>query len=251
MQVVESEAVVLQVRDHGESDRLVSFYTASGGKRQGIAKGARNSRKRFVHAFEPCSLVALVYHERKSFLWIESCRLLEPHLNLRAELNRWCFAALVSEIILEMAPDGESQPDLFLLFKETLERLTHGRDPLNVLLLFMLRFLHLMGYLPALEKCGVCQRTVGSGRYWGWGMREGLLTCPKHLSANPDGLELDMGTLVLIKQSRRLPLSSLWRLHFLQHQKSPLLHGLLDWVRSQIRKDLKSLRLFEQLSLAQ
>jgi DNA repair protein RecO (recombination protein O) len=251
MQVVESEAVVLQVRDYGESDRLVSFYTASGGKQRGIARGARNSRKRFVHAFEPCSVVALVYRERKSLLWIESCQLLEPHLSLRAELNRWGYAALVSEIILEMAPDGESQPDLFLLFKETLERLTYGKDPLNVLLLFVLRFLHVMGYLPAMEQCCVCQRTVGSGRYWWWGMREGLLTCPKHLPANPDGLKLDLGMLVLIQQSRRLPLAGLWRLHFLQHQKSPLLHGLLDWVRSQIRKDLKSLRLLEQLSLAQ
>jgi len=104
-----TEAMILQTRDYGESDRLVSFLARTGGRLQGIAKGARRSQKRFVHAFEPGSLVEVTYRTRKSLAWIEGCKLIEPHLGLRTDVERWGYAALVSEILLEMVPEAEPQ----------------------------------------------------------------------------------------------------------------------------------------------
>lgn len=48
-----TEAIVLRLLDYGESDRIVTFYTAGFGKLRGIARGARRSRKRFANALEP------------------------------------------------------------------------------------------------------------------------------------------------------------------------------------------------------
>jgi DNA repair protein RecO (recombination protein O) len=94
MEVSQTEAVVLSCRDYGESDRLIAFYSETGGNLRGIAKGARRSKKRFVHTFEPCSLVRLTYRVRKGLVWIEAGSLLEPHLSLRTDLMRGgCGAA--------------------------------------------------------------------------------------------------------------------------------------------------------------
>ena len=38
---------------------------------------------------------------------------------MRADIEKWAYAALFSEIILEMVPEGESHLDPFLLHKET------------------------------------------------------------------------------------------------------------------------------------
>jgi DNA repair protein RecO (recombination protein O) len=247
MDVSETEAIVLSCRDYGESDRLIAFYSESAGNLRGIAKGARRSRKRFVHTFEPCSLVRLTYRVRKGLVWIEAGSLMEPHLSLRTDLVRWGYAGLVSEIILEMAPEGEAQGELFVLLRLTLEQLVTSRDPVNVVLLFLLRFLHIMGYLPSLEACGACRRPLSSATQWWWRMDRGVLACPDHCLRDEDGLQLDLGTLALIHQSRRFAVTKIWRLHFLQHRKGPLLRALLGWVRDHLRKDLKSLRLLEQL----
>jgi DNA repair protein RecO (recombination protein O) len=250
MNIFETEAIVLRTQDYGESDRVVTFYTRAGGRIRGIAKGARRSKKRFANVFELCSLVELKYRTRKTSVWIEECKLLEPHLELRTGVERWGYAALVSEITLEMVPEAEAQEELFLLLKETFGRLAGGKDPLNVVLLFIFRFLDLMGYLPALERCSVCKRPVTSATHWWWQMSQGELTCSEHRSVRQDHVLLDLGTLVLIAQSRRLPLDRIWRLHLSRQRKIPLLHGFVGWIREQIRKDLKSLKLLEQVQPA-
>jgi DNA repair protein RecO (recombination protein O) len=247
MDVSETEAVVLSCRDFGESDRLIAFYSETGGNLRGIAKGARRSKKRFVHTFEPCSLVRLTYRVRKGLVWIEAGSLLEPHLSLRTDLMRWGYAALLSEIVLEMAPEGEPQPELFALLRLTLDHLVTSRDPVNVVLLFLLRFLHIMGYLPSLEECGVCHRPLSSATQWWWRLNQGVLACSDHRRGDEDGIPLDLGTLALVHQSRRFSVTNIWRLRFMQHRKAPLLQALLGWVRDHLRKDLKSLRLLEQL----
>jgi DNA repair protein RecO (recombination protein O) len=250
MDVSETEAIILNGRDYGESDRLIAFYGETAGLLKGIAKGARRSKKRFVHTFEPCSVVRLTYRARKGLVWIDACSLLEPNLSLRSDLKRWGQAALISEIVLEMVPEGEPQPELFPLLQQTLDHLVKTRDPVNVVLLFLLRFLHVMGYLPSLERCAVCHRPLKMANYWWWQVSQGSLVCAEHRRAESDPLPLDLGTLVLIHQSRRFSLATMWRLHFSQHRKVPLSNALLGWVREHIKKDLKSLRLLEQLESA-
>ncbi|MGV8073302.1 MAG: DNA repair protein RecO [Syntrophobacteraceae bacterium] len=247
MNIRQTEAMILQTRDYGESDRLITFYTRTAGKLKGIAKGARRSRKRFIHAFEPCSLVELTYKERKSLIWIEACKLTEPHLALRAELERWVYSALICEIILEMVPEAEREEDLFDLFKGALDRLAVDRDPLNIVLLFMLRFLDITGYLPSLDCCSVCRTPVNSSTHWWWRVGHGTLACAEHRSVQTDQFMVDLGTLALIRKSRQLPLNRIWRLHVLQERKPPLLHALAGFIRDHIRQDLKSLRLLEQV----
>lgn len=247
MNIFETEAIVLTTRDYGESDRLIDFYTHSNGRLKGLAKGAKKSRKRFAHTFESSSLVQLTYKENKSLVWIEACKLLEPHLALRADMERWAYSALVCELLLEMVPEGESQAELFVLVKYALARLSKEKDPLNTLLVFMIRFMDMAGYLPAFEGCRVCGRPLNTETSWYWRTREGVLTCPRHTPGKDKRLGLDLGTLMLIRQCRSIEVDKIWRLHVRQDKKDSLLNVLLDWVRYQIRKELKSFKLLQQM----
>lgn len=249
MQILQTEAIILHTRDYGESDRLIVFYSKTRGKLRGIAKGARRSRKRFVHTFELGSLVDLSYRERKGLIWIEACKLLEPYLTLRTEVERWGYAALLEEIVLEMVPEADPQVELFELVEQSLGRLAEDKDPLNILVLSLLRFLDIAGYLPALDRCGVCQRPYASATGWWWRLQEGTLVCSEHRDGS-EQLELDLGTLMVIQQARKAPLPKMWRLHLLPAKKRVLLQALLEWIQSQIRKQLKSFRLLAQLKTA-
>ena len=117
MDVSETDAIVLNCQRLWGVGPTHCLLQRNRGKLKGIAKGARRSKKRFVHTFEPCSLVRLTYRARKGLVWIEACSLVEPHLGLRTDLKRWGYAALISEIMLEMVPEGEPQPELFSLLQ--------------------------------------------------------------------------------------------------------------------------------------
>ncbi len=247
MRRFETDAIVLSTCDHGESDRLVTFHSAEFGRLRGIAKGARRSKKRFANVFEPCSLVRLECREKNSYLWIEACRLVEPYLPMRTDLEKWAYAALFSEIVLEMVPEGEPHPAPFFLHKETLDRLERDNDPQHVLLLALLRFQLLMGYMPALEECQVCGRALKTARKWFWQPAQGKLVCADHFYPNDGYIALDSGTLSLIQYMRKLPIEKTWRLRMRQEMKAPLLKGLLDWFRYHTRKEIQSIKVLEQI----
>jgi len=57
-------ALVLRTRPFGESDRIVTLLTEQHGKVAGIAKGAKNSRRRFAGTLEPFVLIRAVFRQR-------------------------------------------------------------------------------------------------------------------------------------------------------------------------------------------
>jgi len=250
MNIHESEAIILSTTDHGESDRVITFFTKASGKVKGIAKGARRSQKRFVHAFEPFSLVTVQYHASRtaSLLWVDACKLLNPHLELREDLQRWGYAALVCEIVKEMAPEKAQQENLFVLLTETLVRLGEDKDPVNVVVLTLFRLLSDLGYVLDLQACAKCRQPLASARDWRLDMVRGELLCSGHAPLMKGFLSTDLGTLMLLAQARLAPHEQLWRLRLRQEMKLPLLQALIALARHQLGKDLKSLKMLQQVA---
>src|SRR5574341_912742 len=60
-----SDALILRTYPLGESDRIVVFLTRDRGKKRGVAKNARQSRRRFGGALEPLTYGRVGYMERE------------------------------------------------------------------------------------------------------------------------------------------------------------------------------------------
>src|SRR5690349_1849392 len=65
MPLYTADALILRTYAFGESDRLVVFLTRDRGKKRGVAKNARQSRRRFGGALEPMTCGRVTYHERE------------------------------------------------------------------------------------------------------------------------------------------------------------------------------------------
>ncbi len=251
MRSQQTDAIVLRTLDYSEADIIVSFLGRDSGRIDGIAKHGKKSRKRFAHAFEPGSLVFLAYRQKKDLAWLESCRLIDAHLQLRSDMVRWSLAAVVLEIVADMTPPGEGKEALFDLLRSTLARFTVDNDPYNVSILFMARFMALMGYLPDLDRCQACGAELMSGRHWWWVLAEGRVLCSKHPQPGQRCLQLDLGTLVLLNQARGLPLEKVWRLRITRRYRKGLHEVFMAWVMATTRKELKTLRVLRQFENAQ
>src|SRR5215467_9486856 len=68
-----TDALILRTYKLGESDRIVVFLTRDRGKKRGVAKNARQSRRRFGGALEPLTYgrVAYVERERRELVRLE------------------------------------------------------------------------------------------------------------------------------------------------------------------------------------
>ena len=106
MAVRRDEAIILRTRDYSESDRLITFFTRKQGQLTGIAKGARRSKKRFVHTLEPCSHVDVTYVDRPTsgLVRLDASELKNAFIALRSDIARLGYASLSCEIVLQMSP---------------------------------------------------------------------------------------------------------------------------------------------------
>ncbi len=189
----------MRVKEFGETDLLVTFFTPTHGQLKGVAKAARKSRKRFVNCLDRFSLVSLEYAFKKegSPSFLHCGKLLDGHEELRCDFGLLSAASYMIELTETLFPSGVSEPRVFDLLKDSLASLTSAKTADAVLIAFEARAMTFGGYRVNLEKCSKCRRP-----YKGEGMavfkpERGGIAClrcgqPSHLhpSMTPEAVEV-------------------------------------------------------------
>ena len=127
MPLYTTDALILRTYALGESDRLVVFLTCDRGKKRGVAKNARQSRRRFGGALEPLTCGRVGYFEREQrelvrVHYVEPTRSPLSALDADAIGYAGYFAALIDE----WAQEADPSETLFRLGASTVEAMAHG-----------------------------------------------------------------------------------------------------------------------------
>jgi DNA repair protein RecO (recombination protein O) len=156
-----SPAIIMRVREIGESDLLVTFFTPEKGQVRGIAKGARKSRKRFANCLVTFSLVNLEYSPRREggLSLLQSGKLLDAYPALRADFGTLSRASYMIELTDALFPPDVAEPDMFELLRASLESLARGTAEELSVILFETRALALGGYAIRTGRCCCCGRS--------------------------------------------------------------------------------------------
>jgi DNA repair protein RecO (recombination protein O) len=155
-----SPSIIMRVREFGESDLLVYFFTQDRGRLKGIAKGARKSRKRFVNCLDIFSLVNLEYSiKRKSDLYfIQSGKLIDAYPGLRTDFAVLSKASYMIELTEVLFPWELPDQGIFEILKRSFELLAKGRGGDIIPIVFELMAMSMGGYGINLAKCCICGR---------------------------------------------------------------------------------------------
>ena len=166
MQETTTSAIIMRIREIGESDLLVTFFTPDKGQVKGVAKGARKSRKRFANCLETFSLVSLEYGWKKEggLCLLHSGKLLDAYAALRSDFSTLSRASYLIELTEVLFPTGVAEREMFELLRGSLESLARGTAPELSMILFEARALALGGYAIRTGRCCCCGRSyTGSG----------------------------------------------------------------------------------------
>ena len=128
-----AEALILRTYPLGESDRIVVFLTRDRGKKRGVAKNARQSRRRFGGALEPMThgRVGYVERERRELVFLSYVEPLRSPL-AALEADALSYVGYFAELIDEWAPEADPNETLFRLGASIVDALAAGVpiDPL-------------------------------------------------------------------------------------------------------------------------
>src|SRR5436189_965552 len=127
MPLYTADALILRTYKLGEADRIVVFLTRDRGKKRGVAKNARQSRRRFGGALEPLTYGRVGYLERERRDLVQ-VHYVEPIRSPLAAVERDAlgYVEYFAELIDEWAPEADPNETLFRLGASMVDAMAEG-----------------------------------------------------------------------------------------------------------------------------
>jgi recombinational DNA repair protein (RecF pathway) len=127
MPLYTTDALILRTYKLGESDRIVVFLTRDRGKKRGVAKNARQSRRRFGGALEPltCGRVGYFERERRDLVSLDYVEQVRSPLSA-LDGDALGYVEYFAELIDEWAQEGDPNETLFRLGVSMVEAMAVG-----------------------------------------------------------------------------------------------------------------------------
>ncbi|HEY0513057.1 MAG TPA: DNA repair protein RecO [Thermoanaerobaculia bacterium] len=158
MSLETAEALILDVTDLHDRDRIVTFLTREHGKKKGVAKGARVKHSRFGGQLQPLAKAAVTWFQKEGsdLVRISTVELIRTAHPLQVDLEGLLLGSYLADHILEFAQEEEASDHLFRLLDSTLEALLAGVDRDLAARYFEAWVLRLAGVFPAPWDCPGC-----------------------------------------------------------------------------------------------
>jgi recombinational DNA repair protein (RecF pathway) len=128
-----TDALILRTYKLGESDRIVVFLTRDRGKKRGVARNARQSRRRFGGGLEPLTYgrVGYVERERRDLVHLQYVEPIRSPL-AAPDGEALGYVGYFAELIDEWAQEGDPSETVFRLGASVVDAIARGVpvDPL-------------------------------------------------------------------------------------------------------------------------
>ena len=127
MPLYTADALILRTYKLGEADRIVVFLTRDRGKKRGVAKNARQSRRRFGGALEPLTYGRVGYLERERHELVQ-VHYMEPARSplTATETDALGYVEYFAELIDEWAQEADPNEMLFRLGTSMVDAMAAG-----------------------------------------------------------------------------------------------------------------------------
>lgn len=164
MRSIAAPAILLDVFDLQERDRIVAFLTAEHGKKRGVARGARRKYSRFSGRLQPLSKVRIAWFEKdgRDLVRIEDADLLRPATRLQSTLEGLLLSATMADHMLEFAQENEASGPFFRLLDSSLAALEEGAGLALAARYYETWVLRLAGVFPPPRECPHCGRELSA-----------------------------------------------------------------------------------------
>ena len=247
----ELPAVVLDSRDHGESDKIVTLFCQDIGKLTAIAKGAHRSKKRFVNKLELFSFIQVTCSQStaSSLAVINEAELVNSFISIRSDLSAYQAASVIREFVLLATSERLSDDDLLKLILWSLNNLDGQGNPENTVALFLVKLFDAIGYRPhfsGCQNCGVVYKNSGPATF---SIQAGGLLCSRCLSAGEfSGRQLSSGTIRTCSTIQKQTIEKLARVRLSGSVLREVLDLMYRYGRYLFQRDINSWKGFIQLT---
>ncbi|MEX0621752.1 MAG: DNA repair protein RecO [Candidatus Woykebacteria bacterium] len=244
-----AEAIILNKRNFGEADRLITFLSKYKGKFDGLAKGVRKVASRRGPNLDLLNHVNVYLARGKNFDVVVEVETIHTFKEAKEDLDKISSGFHLLEITNGFLEEGQGETEIFNLLLGSLRRIEAGKDLFKskeTLRAFEIKFLAEVGFKPQLRQCVVCSREVNENN---------------HLLSPELGGVLDKGCSTNSLLSKPISVEAIKLLRFLQKEDwekinklsiSPFVFSELEthlkfYIEFLLEKELKSVKYLQKI----
>lgn len=249
MALERATGLIIQSFDYGESDRIMTFFTLEYGKMKGIAKGARRSRRRFGNSLDLFYHVKILFFEKEDrpLVRVDECEVVEFFPSLGRDPLRMGYGSYFAELVDAMMGERQAHRGVFELLRAALLAVDRLGAKEEMLRIFEIRFLSLLGYRPNLRCCTCCRRPLAEIERIYFAPDRGGIFCSGCSRGNEASFPVSLGTVRILEKSVETELAKIQRLRFSALSLTESREILPRFIQHHLHRELKVLRFLESL----
>jgi len=161
----ETEAILLVVKNWGEADKMVTFFSREHGKVTAIAYGARRPKSRLAGGMQAFMHIDVALMPGKNLDSIKQYECKNSFRLIREDLTCMAYGLFIAELVAELCPERQPEPLVFDLLLDIFT-LISARNPRLVALAGAWQLLSMTGFLPEYKKCICCDQPLTTQAYF-------------------------------------------------------------------------------------
>ncbi len=158
-----AEALVINRRNSGEADKVITLLSKFRGKFDANAKGVRKVASRRGPNLDLLNHIKVSFASGRTLDVITEVQTIDSFKRAKSDLEKVGYSYHVTELVKEFLEEGQGGREIFDLLLTTLKELDKVENSKiigRVLRSFEIKFLYLVGYKPQLGNCVVCGNMI-------------------------------------------------------------------------------------------
>ena len=155
-----TQGIIFKKQDRSEADRVFSVFTSEFGRLEIVARAIRKITSKLRGGIDIFSLSEIEFIQGKNCKTLTDSIAMEKFSNIIKDLSRLKILYEISEVLDNFIRGQEKDKLIFVLLKETFDKLNSLQLKTSGIQLiyyyFLWNFLSVTGYHPEIQKCAVC-----------------------------------------------------------------------------------------------
>lgn len=178
MTEIKKNGLVIQERDFGENDKLLTILTERYGKVFVVAKGAKSVRNRHMASCQLFSYANFGLRKRGNYYYIVDSDLIESYYDIRTDITKLALASYICDVLNDIVQEGNNEDSILRLALNTFFAIAKNIKPLEFIkAAFELRIATESGFAPNIDSCSQCESEEFNLSYFD--IVDGIIYCEK------------------------------------------------------------------------
>lgn len=245
---ITTEGIIIRDKTLSDDNHLLTILTKDFGVITAFQRAGRQIKNRMNSALELFSYSSFVLFYNKDRYTVDRADSIKIFFGIRSGIEKLALASYLSELLVELASEGEDATAYLRLFLNSLAMLEKGkRSIFFIKALFELRVISMAGYMPDLLGCQVCGHSEEAPLFFL--PNTGVLVCQNCISAYESEfkIQITLGELAAMRHIIYSDIKALFQFKMPEPALARLSQITENYIHCQLGKTFASLEFFHSM----